>query len=657
MTGRRSQLINFISKFMGIVRFGNDQVAAIMGYGDYQIRNVTISRVYYVKGLGHNLFSVGQLCDSDLEVAFRKYSCFVRDLDGVVLLKGSRGSNLYTISLEDMLKSSPIYYEDVVITHQTSVAYTPQQNDFVERRNRTLVEDARTMLIFSKAPLLLWAEAVATAYQYLHVFCALCYPTNDNEDLGKLKPKADIGIFIGYSPAKKAYRIYNKRTRMIMETIHVEFDELTAMAYEHFSLGPEPKLLTPGYISSGLVQNPVSPTPYVPPSKKDYDILFQPLFDEYFHPSPSVVSTVLPADVPILADTIGAPSSTTIDQDAPYASTLPTTQETQAPVIHQGVEEQIQGNQVNQPFDHIRKWTKDHPLDNVIGNPSRPVKLDEFGGVLKNKARLVAKGYRQEEGIDFEESFAPVTAFLNGVIKEEAYGSQPEGFVDQDHPNYVYRLKKALYGLKQAPRAWYDTLLRFLLSQKFSKGVVDPTLFTRKKGKDILLKYGMESSDPVDTPMVERNKLKEDPQGIPVNLTRYRGMVGSLMYLTSNRPDIVFSVCMCARYQVKPTKKHLTAVKRVSQYLKGTINMGLSYPKDTRIELTAYADADHVGCHDTRRVENGVVELYSVRTEYQLTNIFTKALAREIIEFLLSRLGMQSMSPKTLKRLAESEEE
>ncbi|GJT00182.1 retrovirus-related pol polyprotein from transposon TNT 1-94 [Tanacetum coccineum] len=145
------------------------------------------------------------------------------------------------------------------------------------------------------------------------------------------------------------------------------------------------------------------------------------------------------------------------------------------------------------------------------------VKLNEFGGVLKNKERLVAKGFRQNKGIDFEESFAPVvrietirifvandshqnmtvylmdvkTAFLNGVLREEVYVSQPEGFVDPDHPNHVYKLKKALYGLKQAPRAWYDLLPKFLLSQKFSKGAVDPTLFTRKEGKDILLLMSM----------------------------------------------------------------------------------------------------------------------------------------------------------------------
>ncbi|GJU98239.1 integrase, catalytic region, zinc finger, CCHC-type containing protein [Tanacetum coccineum] len=188
MTGNRSQLINFVSKFLGIVRFGNDHIAKIMGYGDYQMGNVTISQVYYVEGLGHNLFSMGQFCDSDLEVAFRKHTCFIRDLEGVDLLKGSRGSNLYTLSMENLLLFSPI-------------------------------------CLLSKA-----SKTKKPDLSYLHIFGALCYPTNDIEDLGKLKPKADIGIFVGYAPAKKAFLIYNKKTRLNIETIHVDFDELTTMA-------------------------------------------------------------------------------------------------------------------------------------------------------------------------------------------------------------------------------------------------------------------------------------------------------------------------------------------------------------------------------------------------------------------------------------------
>ncbi|GJT33384.1 retrovirus-related pol polyprotein from transposon TNT 1-94 [Tanacetum coccineum] len=240
-----------------------------------------------------------------------------------------------------------------------------------------------------------------------------------------------------------------------------------------------------------------------------------------------------------------------------------------------------------------------------------------------------------------------ITAFLNGKLKEEVYVSQPGGFVDLDHPTHVYRLKKALYGLKQAPRAWYNTLSRFHLENKFSKGVVDPMIFTRKIGKhillvqiyvddiifastdtkacdmflkemslkfqmsmmgqmsfflglqvsqslgvisinqskyalEILMKCGMDTSDLVDTPMVDRLELDDDPLGIPVNQTLY---------------------------QAKPTKKYLEVIKRVIRYLKGTINMGLWYPKDTAMALMAYADVDHAGCQDTRRSTSGSAQL------------------------------------------------
>ncbi|GJV52887.1 retrovirus-related pol polyprotein from transposon TNT 1-94 [Tanacetum coccineum] len=341
---------------------------------------------------------------------------------------------------------------------------------------------------------------------------------------------------------------------MIIESIHVDFDELTAMASEQFSSGPRPKLLTPGTISSGLMPNIPSSTPYVPPTKNDWEILFQPMFDEYLNPPPCVDPQVPAVIAPEPAVSTGTPSSTTIDQDAPSLSTSQTTQETPTLVIHLGVKEAdhdievahmdnnpnvdflipepsseesstqvvILNNvhSINQPPEHINKWTKDHLIDNVIGDPSRPVstrhqlqdealfcyfdaflssvepksykeafvKLDELGGVLKNKARLVARGYRQEEGIDFEESFAP-TAFFNGILREDIYVSQPDRFVDPENPNYVYKLKKALYGLKQASRAWYDLLSSFLLSQKFTKGTVDPTLFVRREGKDILLDF------------------------------------------------------------------------------------------------------------------------------------------------------------------------
>ncbi|GJS13766.1 retrovirus-related pol polyprotein from transposon TNT 1-94 [Tanacetum coccineum] len=438
------------------------------------------------------------------------------------------------------------------------------------------------------------------------------------------------------------------------------------------------------------------------------------MFNEYLEP-PRVERLVPPTPAvqgPITSS--DTPSSTTIDQDAPSASHSSSSSALQSPSSHQGVAAGstiIKDNPFapvdNDPFVNVFALERSSEasssrdfssaeLTHVTQPHHHLVKLDEYGDVLKNKARLVAKGYRQEEGIDFEESFAPVarieairifianaasknmtiyqmdvkTTFQNGELKEEVYVSQPEGFVDPDHPTHIYRLKNTLYGLKQAPRAWYDTLSRFLLDNKFSKGAVDPTLFTRQTSKHILLvqiyvddiifastepkacdifsnemsskfqmsmmgqmyfflglqvsqspggicinqskfaleilkKFRMDSCDPVDTPIVDRLKPDEDPLGILVDQTRFRSMVGSLMYLTASRPDLVFAVCMCARYQASPTKKHLEALKWVFRYLRGTINWGFWYPKDTAMALTAYADADHAGCQDTRRSMSG----------------------------------------------------
>nr|GEU77897.1 retrovirus-related Pol polyprotein from transposon TNT 1-94 [Tanacetum cinerariifolium] len=353
------------------------------------------------------------------------------------------------------------------------------------------------------------------------------------EDLGKLQPTTDIGIFVGYAPSRKGYRIYNKRTRCIMEIIHVQFDELV-----------EPMA-------------PVQLTPYVPPTNKDLEILFQPMFDEYLEPTRVERPVSPPPTVPVPVNSAGTPSSTSIDQDAPSPSHSLSSSELQSPCLHQGIaaeytliDENPFGPVDNDPFlnifalepssassssgdagmqdeihelDRLQVWELVPQPDCVMIIALKwiyKVKLDEYGDVLKNKTRLVAKGYRQEDGIDFEESFSPVArikairifianaasknmtiyqmdvkkTFLNGELKEEVYVSQPEGFVDPDNPTHVYHLKKALYGLK---------------------------------------------------------------------------------------------------YQASPTKKHLEALKRVFHYLRRTINWGLWYPKDTAMALTANADADH----------------------------------------------------------------
>nr|GEY58674.1 putative ribonuclease H-like domain-containing protein [Tanacetum cinerariifolium] len=333
------------------------------------------------------------------------------------------------------------YYEQVDISHEISVALSPQQNGVVKRRNRTLIEAARTMLIYARAPLFLWAEVVATAcftqnrsiiclrhnktpyellhnklpdLSYMYVFGALCYPTNDSENLGKLQPKADIGIFIGYAPTKIAFRIYNRRTRQIIKTIHVDFNKLTTMVSEQSSSGPALHEMTSATISSGLVLKFTSSTSFVPPSRTDWDLFFEPLFDELLtlppsvdHPAPEVIAPIPEVVAQELAASTGSPSSTTFDQDAPSPSNSQSTLETQPPVILNDVEEDNHDIEVahmsndsyfgitipeatseqssstdviyaivhpdHQISKHNSKWTNYHPLENIIGELAQPV--------------------------------------------------------------------------------------------------------------------------------------------------------------------------------------------------------------------------------------------------------------------------------------------
>ncbi|GKA76141.1 retrovirus-related pol polyprotein from transposon TNT 1-94 [Tanacetum coccineum] len=383
------------------------------------------------------------------------------------------------------------------------------------------------------------------------------------------------------------------------------------------------------------------------------------MFDELLTPPPNVdylatevIAPIHKVVAPVPVVSIGSPSSTNADQDAPSPSHSQTTPETPPPIIPNDVE--VDNHDIKIAYmgnDLYFVWELVSRPDKVMVITLKwiyKVKLDELGGILKNKARLVARGYHQEKGIDFEKSFAPVarleairiflafvahmnivvyqmdvkTAFLNGNLQEE--------------------LKKALYGLKQALRAWYDMLSSFLISQDFSKGLVDPTLFICKEGKELLLvqvyvddiifaastpelcdlfakiicifinqskyaleslkKYGFDSCDPVDTPMVE---LDEDKEGKVVDPSHYRGMISTLLYLTANRPGLQFAICMCARYQARPTEKHLHAVKRIFWYLKGNVNRGLWYLKDYSIALTTFTDADHASCQDTCHSTSG----------------------------------------------------
>ncbi|XP_075515565.1 uncharacterized protein LOC142550212 [Primulina tabacum] len=249
-------------------------------------------------------------------------------------------------------------------------------------------------------------------------------------------------------------------------------------------------------------------------------------------------------------------------------------------------------------------------------------KTDESGIVVRNKARLVAQGYTQIEGIDFDETFAHVariesvrlllaiachmdiklyqmdvkSAFLNGILNEEAYVSQPKGFEDPNHPNHVYKLKKALYGLKQAPRAWYGRLTEYLLDLGFKRG---------EYAKNLVKKFSTENTKHMKTPMGSTEKLSKDDVAAGVDNTQYRSIIGSLLYLSASRPDIMFSVCLCARYQADPKVTHLKAVKRILRYIAGTVNLGLWYTKETNTNLMGFSDADWAGNLDDRKSTTG----------------------------------------------------
>nr|GEU67905.1 hypothetical protein [Tanacetum cinerariifolium] len=536
----------------GTVRFENDNVAAILGF-------------------------VRKFCDSNLEVAFRRNACFVRNLEGVDLLKGDRSTNLYIINLHKMASASPI----CLIARASSTKLWLWHQRLSHLNFDTMNDLARNDLVSGLPKFKYKKEHLCPSYEQgkskrashppkpvpnsrhiLHLLhMDLCgpmriasiygkryvlvivddysrYTWNDREDIGKLGTKGDIG----------------------------------------FSLG-----LNLTYAPSTIITQQ--------PTEGELDLLFEAMYDDYIGGQPSATArTVSPAQEPQDVDELN--SNAMVDGNTfvnPFANSFTSAAESSS-------SHNVDPSNMHtfyQPYPHDFQWTKDHTLEQTqfkrlnvcvlvpaLDNIS-PLTLkwlfnnkhDEEQTLIRNKSRLVVRGYHQEEGIDFEESFAPIsrmeairiflayaayksftvfqmdvkTTFLHGLSKEDMYVCQPEGFIDVDHSSHVNKLKKALCGLKQAPRL------------------------------EIQKKYGMESCDPVGTPMEIKDKLDLDQNGTPVDATKYRSMIGALMYLTSSRPDIVHATCLCARYQAKPTENHLKEVKRIFRYLRGTINTGITF--------------------------------------------------------------------------------
>nr|GEU30896.1 hypothetical protein [Tanacetum cinerariifolium] len=516
-----------------------------------------------VEGLNHNLFSVGQFCDADLEVAFQKSTCFVRDLQGNDLLTGNRGSDIYTISLQESTSSC------------------------------------------------LMAKASATQAWLWH-----------------------------------------------RRLSHLNFDYINL-------------LLKKDVVIDGNV-----------PSQQELDLLFGPLYDEVFNAGSNLQdkqpsTNIQPTSAPSTPTYVHAEENN--DNQAGEGEHLPDDEFTNPLCAPTQKEAESSSHYIgnsnvptfNQPQVSKHRWTKDHLLEQEAMADSAWIEAmqEELHQFDRLQARLIAKGYAQEEGIDFEESFAPVArleavwifiayaaqksfpiyqmdvkmTFLNGPLKEEVYVAQPDRFVDPDHPEKVYRLRKALYGLKQAPRGWYDELSKFLTLKGFTKGLQihqsQGGIFINqaKYTLEILHKHGMEKSQSIGTPMATKSKLDADLSGNPVDQTDYRSKIRSLMYLTSSRPDIV--------------------------------QAGSSF------DLTAFSDVDHARCIDSRKSTSGGIQFLGdklaswmskkqnctamssaeaeyVATEYQLADMFTKALPEDIFKYLIRRIGMRCLTPAKLEVLA-----
>ncbi|KAD6796174.1 hypothetical protein E3N88_07070 [Mikania micrantha] len=659
------------------------------------------------------------------------------------------------------------FYLSKGIQRQYSIPRTPEQNGVVERKNRTLIEAARTMLADSGLPLTFWAEAINTAcyvqnrvlvnqrwlktpYEILHSLTPLisffrafgcpCYILNTKDQLTKFDSKiVEETLHVKFNECPKDSIPQNPAEMFDLNILQHEFPvEPIGEAHEVLKADP-PKASTETThgspddedesthlfrFSDNLplsAKSDAPPDPVAPPNTNADEIL------------DSSTSFEIPAELfPGSSSTSAAaePPANTCTDLIPYQELKDHPLSQILGDISAGVSTRSQlsnfclyalfvSQQEPKNYHTALKdngWVEAMQLEllqfkkqqvwELVPSPQGKCaigtkwvfrnKTDENGQIVKNKARLVVQGFSQEEGIDYDETFAPVarleairlflayaalhtlkvfqmdvkSAFLYGKIKEEVYVCQPPGFEDNKHPDWVYKLDKALYGLKQAPRAWYDTLSTFLLKNNFTRGSIDKTLFIKNVGqhkllvqiyvddiifassdpklcadftelmtkhfemsamgelqfflglqikqstdgifihqakytKDLLKKFDLQNCKPCSNPMSSTTQLDADLKGKSVDETLYRCMIGSLMYLTASRPDIMFATCVCARFQATPKESHLIAVKRIFRYLQGTQSLGIWYSNGHSCKLVAFSDSDYAGCKLTRKSTSG----------------------------------------------------
>ncbi|GJX63996.1 putative ribonuclease H-like domain-containing protein [Tanacetum coccineum] len=540
------------------------------------------------------------------------------------------------------------------ILRQFSIARTPQQNGVAERRNRTLIEAARTMLADSKLPTTFWAEAVNTA----------CYVQNR---VLVVKPynKTPYELFHGRTPTLSFMRPFGCPVTILNTIDHLgkfdgsgpdwlfDIDALTrTMNYEP---------IVAGYILLTLWS--LIP-PYSQDPKSSHDDGSKPLSDDgkkvdedprkdrecndqEKEDNVNNTNNVNAASINKV-NAVGGKTSIELPfdpnmlalEDYSIFDLLRDDEDVGVEADINNLDTTIQVSPI--PTTRIHK---DHPLDEVIGDlqsaytTSKMSKEEPKGeSVIRNKEDWLLKGTHKKKGIDMMKSLP-----LWKKIEEEVYVCQPPGFEDPDFPDRVYKVEKALYGLHQAPRAWYETLSTYMLDNGFQRGKIDKTLFikrykdevyrrtfsllrfTMKQKKDdifisqdkyveeILKKFGFTKVKTASTPMETQKPLLKDEDGEEVDVHMYRSMIGSLMYLTSSRPDIMFAVCACARYQVNPKVSHLYAVKRIFRYLKGQPKLGLWYPKDSPFDLVAYTDSDYARASLDRKSTTGGCQFLGCR--------------------------------------------
>ncbi|GJR79498.1 putative ribonuclease H-like domain-containing protein [Tanacetum coccineum] len=555
---------------------------------------------------------------------------FIKEIENLVdkkvkIIRSDNGTEFKNKVMDDFCREKGIKRE-------YSVARTPQQNGVAERRNRTLIEAARTMLADSKLPTTFWAEAVSTA----------CYVqktgTVSNDSAGTSERNSQDCIVM---PIWKDTSYFDSPTKDVDNGEPKTTDDAQKQVKDGLN-NKNVEQESPDVNTGSLKLNVVGPSvSTASPNEED--------------------STERVQNQPVQTRRMSKPTSEQgfLIEPTSIAKALSDSSWVEA------MQEELLQFKLQQVWILVdlpngkkaigTKW--------VFRN-----KKDERGIMIRNKARLVAQGHRQEEGIDYEEVFAPM-ARIEAIRLFLAYASFM-GFKDPDHPDKVYKVVKALYGLHQAPRAWYETLANYLLSNGFKRGKIDQTLFIKKQKGDILLvqvyvddiifgstnkelctgfeklmkdkfqmssmgeltfflglqvqqkedgifisqdkyvakilkKFNYSDVKSASTPVDLEKPLVKDGDADDVDVHLYRSMIGSLMYLTASRPDIMFAVCACARFQVTPKTSHLLAVKRIFRYLKGKPTLGLWYSRDSPFELVAYTDSDYAGATLDRKSTTG----------------------------------------------------